>query len=64
MLIADKTKYHGYEAKLLVYCSIYVGYQFIIVIRHLRGLWYMVNVSQLRAVPCLRTVLNCGIFKQ
>jgi hypothetical protein len=32
------------------YCSNYVGNQFIIAIRHLRGLWYIANVPQLRAV--------------
>ena len=28
----------------------YVGNQFIIAIRHLRGLWYMANIPWLRAV--------------
>ena len=33
------------------YCSNYVGNQFIITIRHLRGLWYIANIPQRRAGP-------------
>ncbi|CDQ95640.1 unnamed protein product, partial [Oncorhynchus mykiss] len=33
-----------------VYCCNYVENQFIIAIRHLRGLWYMANIPQLRDV--------------
>ena len=39
--------YYGYDN---CYCSNYVGNQFIVAIRHPRGLWYMTNIPQLRAV--------------
>ena len=47
-----QTIYHGYEGKQLVYCSIAVGNQCIIAIRHLRGLWYMANISRLSVMMC------------
>ena len=35
---------------IIIYCSIYVGNQFLIAVRHLGGLWYMANKPRLRAV--------------
>ena len=48
--VVFQTTYHGYDATSRVYCSNYVGNQFIIAIRHLGGLGYMANIPLLRAV--------------
>ena len=43
--------YHEYDKNVYLYCSNYVGNQFIIAKRHLGCLWYRSNIPRLRAVP-------------
>jgi hypothetical protein len=46
--VVYETVYHGY-----FYCLNYIDNQFIIAIRHLRGLWYNANIPRLRGVQAL-----------
>ena len=56
--VVYQTVHDGYD-KTFICIALYVGNQFLIAIRHLRGLWYMVNI---RNVSCIRTALSHGIL--
>ena len=48
--VVYQTVYHEYDNTYQFYRSNCICNQFIIAIRHLGGLWYMANISRLRAV--------------